>query len=459
LLVYNLGSGGLAPAGYYFNAGTPAAPVWTRFATGGDEWHVTGNSGTTPASNFIGTIDAVDWVIRTSNTERVRVLSSGNVGIGTTAPVQRLHVAGNEMVDGDIYIRSNFGASGLLGTIHHGPTGLIGQANGLNFGTGDGLWIEGSNDWESGGMFFNGNIAVLWSTGDNDLFRIYDEDMFPAGAPRVVVNGAGYVGIGHATPPYKLTVQDGSIGGNYALTPNYSSWATYGTGDGGAAVYNDNNAYRTLMIVGNNSAGGNRRVGIWDHLTVNGNISITGNNTQINGVNYYWPGAQGGANTSLINDGAGNLFWGSATAGQQFATVYSTGQIYCPPNNTYYAIPGLTQTINVPASGTYDMYIFTDGGAYLNSGGSNVGEQLEISIWVDGAANRYITQIIDNTSNYTYCIRNWSTSLYMNGMTPGNHTVAVQARNRGVTYGLYVADANAVGNYLRSSLTVGLIKR
>ena len=66
----------------------------------------------------------------------------------------------------------------------------------------------------------------------------------------------------------------GGIFGNYGLTPNYASWAAYGTGDGGAAMYNDNGAYHRLMIVGNNSAGGNRRVGIWDDLRVS--------NTQVN---------------------------------------------------------------------------------------------------------------------------------------------------------------------------------
>ena len=30
LLVYNTGSGGLSPAGYYFNSGTPASPQWKQ---------------------------------------------------------------------------------------------------------------------------------------------------------------------------------------------------------------------------------------------------------------------------------------------------------------------------------------------------------------------------------------------------------------------------------------------
>ncbi|MBL7779021.1 MAG: hypothetical protein JNK66_12115 [Chitinophagales bacterium] len=49
-------------------------------------WKVIGNAGTNPSNNFIGTTDAVDWVIRTNNTERARVLSGGNTGIGTPTP-------------------------------------------------------------------------------------------------------------------------------------------------------------------------------------------------------------------------------------------------------------------------------------------------------------------------------------------------------------------------------------
>ncbi|MCX5785583.1 MAG: hypothetical protein NTX59_07830 [Elusimicrobia bacterium] len=97
-----------------------------------------------------------------------------------------------------------------------------------------------------------------------------------SGVNSFVVTAGGSVGVGTAGPAYKLTVTNGGIGGTYALTPNYMSWAAYGTGDGGAAIYNDASGFRKLMIVGNNSAGGNREVGIWDNLTVSNNLAIGG---------------------------------------------------------------------------------------------------------------------------------------------------------------------------------------
>lgn len=58
-------------------------------ATGSDlgtHWTITGNVGTTPTTNYIGTNDAADLAVYTNNTEKMRVTTSGNVGIGTSAP-------------------------------------------------------------------------------------------------------------------------------------------------------------------------------------------------------------------------------------------------------------------------------------------------------------------------------------------------------------------------------------
>lgn len=87
----------------------------------------------------------------------------------------------------------------------------------------------------------------------------------------ITVTGSATIGNGEA-----LT---GALSGAYGLIPSYAGWASYGTGAGGAAIYNDNGSYRKLMIVGNNSAGGGREVGIWDNMTVNGAINVSGRAT------------------------------------------------------------------------------------------------------------------------------------------------------------------------------------
>ena len=59
------------------------------------DWHITGNAGTNATTNFVGTTDNQGLSLRTNNTIRMRVTSTGNIGIGTTAPVQKLDVNGN----------------------------------------------------------------------------------------------------------------------------------------------------------------------------------------------------------------------------------------------------------------------------------------------------------------------------------------------------------------------------
>jgi hypothetical protein len=49
-------------------------------------WELTGNAGTNPANDFLGTTDNQPLVIRTDGQDRLRVTPDGNIGIGTTNP-------------------------------------------------------------------------------------------------------------------------------------------------------------------------------------------------------------------------------------------------------------------------------------------------------------------------------------------------------------------------------------
>ena len=55
-------------------------------------WGLTGNNGTNPANNFLGTTDNNRLVFRTNNTEKMTILANGNVGIGLSNPIAPLHV-------------------------------------------------------------------------------------------------------------------------------------------------------------------------------------------------------------------------------------------------------------------------------------------------------------------------------------------------------------------------------
>lgn len=70
-------------------------------------WEIAGNSNIT-ALNFLGTTNANDVIFKTNNNERARILSTGNFGIGTNSPLERLHVNGNILANDGVYPQSSF---------------------------------------------------------------------------------------------------------------------------------------------------------------------------------------------------------------------------------------------------------------------------------------------------------------------------------------------------------------
>jgi len=79
------------------NSGLPA---WaTSSGGGGSDWSLTGNSGTNPSTNFLGTIDAQRLVFRTNNTEKATIDTTGKVGIATSSPQYKLDVNGDARIN------------------------------------------------------------------------------------------------------------------------------------------------------------------------------------------------------------------------------------------------------------------------------------------------------------------------------------------------------------------------
>ena len=88
MLVYQ--SGG-TPGYYYYNASIPA---WVRIQSGNDGWEIWGNTLPFPAQEWFGTTDNQDVVFRTNAVERMRLDATGNLGVGTATPTERLDVTG-----------------------------------------------------------------------------------------------------------------------------------------------------------------------------------------------------------------------------------------------------------------------------------------------------------------------------------------------------------------------------
>lgn len=98
------------------------------------------------------------------------------------------------------------------------------------------------------------------------------------GNSRLFVDPAGNVGIGNITPDDELDV----AGKLRILTDTNplrftSAWSNFPAGaTNQAEISNDTVNHKTLMIVGNRSAGGVRRVSVWDRLELNGDLAVNG---------------------------------------------------------------------------------------------------------------------------------------------------------------------------------------
>jgi hypothetical protein len=67
----------------------------------GNGWSLYGNAGTNGNSDFVGTTDSARLVFRTNNTQKATILSNGNVGIGTAAPIKLLHVHNSDYANSE----------------------------------------------------------------------------------------------------------------------------------------------------------------------------------------------------------------------------------------------------------------------------------------------------------------------------------------------------------------------
>jgi hypothetical protein len=183
----------------------------------------------------------------------------GNKSAGGTRKVaiwDRLDVNGYLYVNGDMKL-----AQALT------PSAGSGTNNGINFpndpggGSGDAAWLR---YYARSGEACN---LVIGTSNDGD--------------DNISLMASGNVGVGTVNPADKLDVSGWmrimSDSNPIRFTSAWSGFPDKVTNQ--AEICNDTNYFKSLMIAGNKSAGGVRKVSIWDSLDVNGSLKVNGNLT------------------------------------------------------------------------------------------------------------------------------------------------------------------------------------
>ncbi len=169
----------------------------------------------------------------------MKIDSSGNVGIGTTSPSEKLYIQ-----DGNIMLNRNTATYGSNITLAAYPTGSGQQAGGINF-----------HQLHGGGPGVVGRIEALWESGAADVYEtsmVFSTrpDISSSVQERMRITSTGNVGIGTTSPIGKLHVA-GAPGSIWLqnTAANGRSWRIGEEENAGKLTIYDNNATAYRMTI------------------------------------------------------------------------------------------------------------------------------------------------------------------------------------------------------------------
>lgn len=176
--------------------GAGVAPSWIAPSAAGGAWVYGGNSPT--AVQTLGTITNFDLPFITSGTQKMIIMTSGRVGIGTASPSTMLDVNGDASVNTNLAVGGDIDITGLL---------KVGGASGT---AGDVLVSNGGSSpaWADAGTQFSGTFWKVGGNGSLGGTQLLGTSGLGAGDLKIqagtsgyiVLKDAGSIGINTATP-------------------------------------------------------------------------------------------------------------------------------------------------------------------------------------------------------------------------------------------------------------------
>ena len=186
-------------------AATPS-DVSISTLTNGVSWSLTGNSGTTAGTNFVGTSDATDLVFKANNIEAGRIgLSLGNTSFGSTS-LQSIITGTYNTAFGYKALQSNTTGQANNGIGHQALlSNLNGTRNNALGNTALGSITSGSYNVGVGDSVGNGvNSGTSLTTGSNNTLMGYQADVNSNSATNRIALGSGAT----ATVNYQFALPD-----------------------------------------------------------------------------------------------------------------------------------------------------------------------------------------------------------------------------------------------------------